>query len=107
MNLAVSVARQFHRVFPFSQLRTAKWIVKNNHNKELKPIQLFGYEMPLRARTTVHVLLSIQGEKWVEDRLLLQPYMREGMVVADVGANIGYLTLFFCKAVGPRRNVFA
>ena len=107
MNLAVAVARQFHRVFPFSQLRTAKWILKNHHNKELHPVQLFGYEMPLRARTTVHVLLSIEGEKWIEDRLLLQPYVREGMVVADVGANIGYLTLFFCRAVGPRGNVFA
>lgn len=107
MNLAVVVARQFHRVFPFSQLRTAKWILKHNCNKELHPIELFGYEMPVRARTAVHVLLSIQGEKWVEDRLLLQPYMREGMVVADVGANIGYLTLFFCRAVGPRGHVFA
>lgn len=107
MSLGVTVARQFHRVFPFSQLRTAKWILKRNRNKELSSIKLFGYEVPLRARTTVHILLSIQGERWVEDRFLLQPYLRKGMVVMDVGANIGYLTLFFCRSVGPQGSVFA
>jgi FkbM family methyltransferase len=38
---------------------------------------------------------------------LLQPYLEEGMVVMDVGANIGYLTLLFCRAVGPKGAVFA
>jgi FkbM family methyltransferase len=107
MSMPLAVARQFHRFFPFSQLRTANWILKNNRNKELNPIRLFGYEVPIRARSSVHVLLSIQGEKWVEDKFLLRPYLREGMVVMDVGANIGYLTLFFCRAVGPRGAVFA
>jgi FkbM family methyltransferase len=107
MTLPLAVARQFHRVFPFSQLRTANWILKNSRNKELSPVRLFGYEVPLRARTSVHVLLSIEGENWVEDKFLLGPYLREGMVVMDVGANIGYLTLFFCRAVGPRGAVYA
>lgn len=107
MNLAVSAARQFHRLFPFSQLRTAKWILKSNYNKELGGARLFGYEVPLRARTTVHVLLSISGDQWVEDTHLLKPHLREGMVVLDVGANLGYLTLFFCRAVGPSGSVFA
>jgi hypothetical protein len=95
MNVEVTVARHFHRVFPFSQLRTAKWILKRNKDKELEPVKLFGYEMPLKARTTVHVLLSLEGEKWIDDQFLLQRYVRQGMVVMDVGANIGYLTLFF------------
>lgn len=107
MNVEVTVARQFHRVFPFSQLRTAKWILKRNKDKELESVKLFGYEMPLKARTTVHVLLSLEGEKWIEDQFLLQPYLREGMVVMDVGANIGYLTLFFCKSVGTAGAVYA
>jgi FkbM family methyltransferase len=107
MILPLAIARKFHRFFPFSQLRTANWILKTNRNKELSPIRLFGYEVPLRARTSVHVLLSIEGEKWVEDKFLLGPYLREGLVVMDVGANIGYLTLFFCRAVGPRGAVFA
>lgn len=107
MNVEVTVARQFHRVFPFSQLRTAKWILKRNKDKELDPVKLFGYEMPLKARTTVHVLLSLEGEKWIEDQFLLHPYLREGMVVMDVGANIGYLTLFFCKSVGTAGAVYA
>ena len=84
MNLAVRAARQFHRVFPFSQLRSAKWILKKNHNKELGPIKFFGYEVPLQARTTVHVLLSIEGERFVDDRFLLERYLRKGMLVMDV-----------------------
>jgi len=101
------LARQFHRIFPFAQLRTAKWILKRKQNENLDSIELFGYEVPLPARTTVHVLLSIEGEKWIEDRCWLQAHLREGMVIMDVGANIGYLTLFFCKAVGPTGAVFA
>jgi len=69
--------------------------------------KLFGYEVPLQARTTVHVLLLIEGERFVEDRIFLQPYVHEGMTVIDVGANIGYLTLLFCRSVGPRGAVFA
>jgi FkbM family methyltransferase len=107
MNVEVTVARHFHRVFPFSQLRTAKWILKRNKDEELEPVKLFGYEMPLKARTTVHVLLSLEGEKWIDDQFLLQRYVRQGMVVMDVGANIGYLTLFFCKSVGPGGAVYA
>jgi FkbM family methyltransferase len=107
MHVELTVARQLHRVFPFSQLRTAKWILKRNKNQELEPVKLFGYEMPLKARTTVHVLLSLEGEKWIEDRFLLQPYVRKGMVVLDVGANIGYLTLFFCRSVGSAGAVYA
>jgi FkbM family methyltransferase len=36
------------------------------------------------------------------DRLL-----REGMIVVDVGANLGYLTRQFCRRVGHRGKVFA
>jgi FkbM family methyltransferase len=33
--------------------------------------------------------------------------VREGMIVMDVGANIGFLTRQFCRQVGPRGRVFA
>jgi precorrin-6B methylase 2 len=38
---------------------------------------------------------------------VLGPYLREGMTAIDVGANIGYLTLFFCNRVGAQGQVFA
>ena len=53
------------------------------------------------------LLLSIEGERWVDDRFSLKRYLQKGMVVMDVGANIGYLTLFFCRSVGPQGSVFA
>src|SRR5450755_1241096 len=107
MSLILKAARQFHRFFPFAQLRTANWILKRNPNGALIPAELFGYEVPLHARTNVHVLLSIEGEQFLQDSIFLDPHLGEGMTVIDVGANIGYLTLFLCNRVGARGQVFA
>jgi hypothetical protein len=107
MSLILKAAHQFHRFFPFAQLRTANWILKRNPNGALMPAKLFGYEVPLQARTSVHVLLSIEGEEFVQGSIFLEPYLRESMTAIDVGANIGYLTLFFCNRVGAQGQVFA
>jgi FkbM family methyltransferase len=107
MSLILKAAHQFHRFFPFAQLRTANWILKRNPNGTLMPAKLFGYEVSLQARTSVHVLLSIEGEGFVQDSIFLGPHLREGMTAIDVGANIGYLTLFFCHRVGAQGQVFA
>lgn len=58
--------------------------------------------------------LDLQSEKdyWLgtyETDLLaaLSDYIKPGMVAYDVGANIGYLSLFLAKAVGEEGRVFA
>lgn len=51
--------------------------------------------------------LDLYGE-WCEAELdVLAPFVREGAVVVDVGANLGSHTLFFAKAVGPKGKVVA
>lgn len=107
MSLILKAAHQFHRFFSFAQLRTADRILKRNLNGALMPAKLFGYEVPVHARTNVHVLLSIEGEESVQGSIVFGPHLREDMTTIDVGANIGYLTLFFCNRVGAQGQVFA
>ena len=38
---------------------------------------------------------------------LLNTEVEPGMIAADIGANIGYTTLYMCKGVGRRGHVFA
>lgn len=38
---------------------------------------------------------------------IIQKFVKPGMTVVDVGANIGYLTLLMAKIVGPKGNVYA
>jgi FkbM family methyltransferase len=39
------------------------------------------------------------AEWWENERKLLEPYLTEGSVVVDVGANIGFMTALFAKTV--------
>jgi FkbM family methyltransferase len=100
-------ARWFHTMFPFAELRTAEWILSRYGHAELPVAKLFGYDLALKPRTSVHVLLYLERERFVEDAIFLGPYIREGMTAFDIGANIGYLTLLLCREVGPTGHVFA
>ena len=60
------------------------------------------------------VLLNMKAEKsrWLgtyEPSLdaAIKKYVRAGMTVYDVGANIGYVSLWFAKAVGAQGKVFS
>lgn len=51
--------------------------------------------------------LDRYGE-WCEFEMeLLRPLLSPGMIVLDVGANIGSHTLFFAQMVGPQGHVYA
>ena len=60
------------------------------------------------------LLLNLKAEKsrWLgtyepELQAALREFLRPGMTVYDIGANIGYISLLMAKAVGPRGRVFA
>ena len=60
------------------------------------------------------LLLNLKAEKsrWLgtyepELQAALREFLRPGMVVYDVGANIGYISLMMAHDVGPRGQVFA
>ncbi|WP_238538982.1 FkbM family methyltransferase [Novosphingobium sp. AP12] len=52
-----------------------------------------------------HLMLDGYWEMWVTETLA--SLIRPGMVVADIGANIGYFTLLMAELVGPAGRVHA
>ena len=52
-----------------------------------------------------HLLLEGYWELWVTEALV--PLVRPGMVVADIGANLGYFTLLMSDLVGAEGRVHA
>jgi FkbM family methyltransferase len=59
------------------------------------------------SKTDTHRILFLEGERFVKERVILKPLLDKGMTVADVGANIGYHTLFFAHHVGAEGSIFA
>ena len=51
--------------------------------------------------------LDLYGEWSPDDARVLQRFLRPGMTVLDIGANIGTHTLFLAQAVGPSGRVVA
>ncbi|NIJ09463.1 FkbM family methyltransferase [Sphingomonas vulcanisoli] len=52
-----------------------------------------------------HLMLDGYWEMWLTE--LMMRTIKPGMVVADVGANLGYFTLLMADLVGPRGRVHA
>ncbi len=95
------------RVWPLSMLsaRTKKTLVR----------KFFKLFTPFLSPTKVDGLVLDMpyvikyGLKGVEDdtKRVMESCIRPGMVVIDVGANIGYLSLLAAKFVGPEGKVYA
>lgn len=67
---------------------------------------LYGAQMHLDlSRSMAQKLLFLEGERFMDERALLQRLLRKGMTVVDVGANIGYYLLQFQKCVGSTGRV--
>jgi FkbM family methyltransferase len=47
------------------------------------------------------------GRYEVAERNLMQPFLKPGQVIVDVGANVGYMSRFFAQSVGPTGKVCA
>ncbi len=54
---------------------------------------------------STHMLMDGYWEMWVTEAML--GFVRAGMVVLDVGANLGYYTLLLADLVGPAGHVHA
>jgi FkbM family methyltransferase len=52
---------------------------------------------------TPHMLMNGYWESWVT--LAMLRHVRPGMVVADVGANIGYFAMALGRAIGPKGHL--
>lgn len=57
------------------------------------------------SRSNAQRLLYVEGERFVEERSLVERLVGPGMTVVDVGANIGYFALLFYRHVGPQGRI--
>lgn len=70
-----------------------------------EPILINDCKMFLDPTDTLELKSKGKFEKFETE--LVKKEVKEGDIVLDVGANIGYYTLIFSKAVGRRGKVFA
>jgi FkbM family methyltransferase len=62
-------------------------------------------KMEVVPREVMNKALFLYGTFEISETRLVQTFLRPGMTVVDVGANIGYYTLIAAKVVGPSGSV--
>jgi FkbM family methyltransferase len=67
-------------------------------------VKVQGHDMYLHPGNDDYSLYGVYGEL---DTEIVKREINEGDIVVDVGASIGYFTLIFARAVGPKGQVFA
>lgn len=67
-----------------------------------------GFKMHLNPLDDMVCRVLRESKEWEpSETSLLYQEIKEGQVVVDVGAHIGYFTLLFSKLVGPKGAVYA
>ena len=85
-----------------------QWFYRNAPSDIVVQTRIFGVSVPVRAkRTMIHGLLSLHGERFLRESSIFRPLINPGDTVFDVGANIGYFSLYFRSLVGSTGKVYA
>jgi FkbM family methyltransferase len=86
--------------------RFLRWPLKLLPRSIPLPI-LSGYCRGLRWTLGSSLYSCWLGTYELDKQRKLAEFIREGMTVLDIGANTGFYTLLFAKAVGPSGHVYA
>jgi FkbM family methyltransferase len=105
--LPMPAKRVLYRFQPLAQL------IRNGLNRAA-PHGLTRVRVAAGELADMELAIDLQTEKdfWLgtyepELQATVRNFVKPGMVAYDVGANIGYITLLLCRAVGERGQVFA
>lgn len=87
----------------------ANLLLRVNHSKLFSSsMVIWGNEMfSLTFDRTIYLLFHKFGLMGLDDAKIYEKYIKKGMTVIDVGANIGIYTGLFSKLVGPQGKVIA
>jgi len=106
-DFSLSLARQIVNFYRFNGLKIANWYFSNWQENYIVYANIGKYRLPLNInRSSTHRLLALQQEKFIIEREILGKLLRQGDIVFDVGANIGYMALFFMDRIGDEGQVF-
>lgn len=92
-----------HGIIKFYPVRVIHSRIFSHLKSNLVEVQ--GHKMFLDSKDSLR--LSIYGVYETFETELVKKEIKNGDVVLDVGANIGYYTLIFAKLVGEKGKVFA
>jgi FkbM family methyltransferase len=85
-------------------------LIRNTNNKilnhmQVKQINVFGYKLILdKFDTNGYSLMKVNKNNELD---IIKNIIKEGDIVIDVGANIGFFTLFFRSLVGNTGKIIA
>ena len=110
-NLGKIIYKNLLKLFAGSGLRSFRFIEKINLfvRIKLKPDSIitkkYGHKMFLDKIDSLY--LSVNKDWGDYEKEILENNIREGNVVLDIGANIGFYTLIMAKLVGEKGKVYA
>ena len=100
------MARAFSRVFRFRELAIARTLFQSVDHPTRVTRPFCGAQLHLDLnRCDMQKLVYLIGDRIITEQQLVRRYVKPGMRVLDVGANIGYYLLLFEELVGPRGEV--
>jgi len=98
--------KKFSKGYGLGKIKPARIIIKRLESKIKSDFTIVnGFKMYLDPADTFN--LSINDSYGDFETELMKNQIKEGDIVIDVGANIGYFTLLFSKLVGETGKVFA
>lgn len=106
--LRLRLARALSYLYRFNGLRIARLVMSGKKPLYQVQAKLFGSVVYIQpSRSTMHQMLALEEERFIEERHILSTLVKPGDAVLDVGANIGYMALLFSRLVGGQGKVIA
>jgi FkbM family methyltransferase len=96
------LGRVIAAVWRLNTLRLARVCFQGVESPCWAEVRLFGRRLAIDiGRCEVQKLLYFEGERFIEERHLVQDLARGRRSIVDVGANIGYYLLLLAQAAAP------
>lgn len=99
--LGPMTAKRAAQLWRLQTLRLSHLTFQEEDESRVLEREFAGYKLYLDvSRSNAQRLLYLQGERFVEEKRLVERLVQPGMTIVDVGANIGYFMLLFVRYAG-------